>query len=583
MATSILLDTLLLHHKCTSPLTLSHAKQLQSYLTTSGHFHLRISSPRSKLLELYALSLNSLSIAIAAFSQILTPSTNDWNALLRGFIQSPNPLDAFNWYKTMIRGSHRVDALTCSFVLKACARVLASSESTQLHSHIMRKGFIADALLGTTLLDLYAKSGDIDGARKVFDEMLVRDIASWNALISGFAQGNKPSEALGLFNTMENLGFKPNEVTVLGALSACSQLGASNEGKKVHEYIRNEKLDRNVQVCNAVIDMYGKCGFADKAFLVFESMNCFKSLVTWNTMIMAFAMHGDGDKALELFEHMPRQGFNPDAVSYLAVLCACNHAGLVEEGYRLFNSMEKKGVLPNVKHYGSVVDLLGRAGRLQEAYDVINSMPMVPDLVLWQTLLGACKTYKNVEMAEVVSQKLVEMGSNHDGDFILLSNVYAAQERWTDVGRVREAMKNRDLKKAPGFSYIEENGVMHKFYNGDKIHESWREIYAKLDEIRFRIKEYGYLAETSFVLHDIGEEEKENVLCHHSEKLAVAFGLISTSEGMPIQVIKNLRICGDCHVVIKLISKIYNREIIVRDRVRFHRFKQGSCSCKEYW
>lgn len=478
-----------------------------------------------------------------------------------------------------------MDALTCSFVLKACARVLARCESLQLHSHIVRKGFIADALLDTTLLDVYGKVGDLHSAQKVFDEMVKRDIASWNALIAGFSQGSKPSEALYLFKRMEIMGFKPNEVTVLGALSACSQLGAYKEGEKIHGYIRDEGFDRNVQVCNAVIDMYAKCGFVDKAYLVFESMSCTsKSLVTWNTMIMACAMHGDGYKALEIFEQMGQAGVDPDAVTYLAVLSACNHGGLVEEGFRLFNSMKRcGGVTPNVKHYGSVVDLLGRAGRLKDAYDVINSMPMVPDMVLWQTLLGACRTYGNVEMAEIVSRKLVEMGSDNSGDFVLLSNVYAAHERWTDVGRIRESMKNRDVKKVPGVSYIEGKGVMHKFYNGDKSHENYREIYAKLDEIRFRIREYGYVAETSFVLHDIGEEEKENALCHHSEKLAVAFGLITTSEGTPIQVIKNLRICGDCHVMIKLISKIYNREIIVRDRVRFHRFKEGFCSCRDYW
>ncbi|KDP36525.1 hypothetical protein JCGZ_08908 [Jatropha curcas] len=566
--------------KCT---TLFHAVQLQAHLITTGQFQFRICPSRSKLLELYTLSLDSLSFAIHTFSQILTPSTNDWNAILRGFIQSPSPTEAFVWYKKMVRGSNEVDALTCSFVLKACARVLASLESIQLHSHIVKKGFMADALLATTLLDLYAKVGDLDNAKKVFDEMTKRDIASFNALIYGFAQGSNPAEALALFKRMEVMGFKPNEITVMGTLSACSQLGAFKEGEKVHGYIGENKLDMNVQVCNAVIDMYAKCGYADKAYSVFESMSCGKSLVTWNTMIMAFAMHGEGYKALELFKQMNRAGINPDDVSYLAVICACNHAGLVEDGYRLFKSMERNGVAPNVKHYGSVVDLLGRAGKLQEAYDVINSMPMMPDIVLWQTLLGACRTYKNVELAELVSQKLVEMGSNHDGDFVLLSNVYAAQERWGDVGRVREAMKKRDVKKVPGLSYIEERGVVHKFYNGDKSHGNWREIYDKLDEIRFKIKEYGYMAETNFVLHDIGDEEKENALCHHSEKLAVAFGLISTNEGMPIQVIKNLRICGDCHVVIKLMSKIYNREIIVRDRVRFHRFKQGSCSCRDYW
>ena len=294
----------------------------------------------------------------------------------------------------------RIDALTCSFALKACARALARYEAIQLHSQLLRFGFKADVLLLTTLLDVYAKTGDLDSAEKVFDEMIVRDIASWNALISGLAQGSRPTEAIALFNRMRVEGWKPNEVTVLGALSACSQLGALKEGKKIHDYIMEQKLDMNVIVCNAVIDMYAKCGFADKAYWVFEKMCGRKSLVTWNTMIMAFAMHGDGSKALELFEQMGQTGVHPDAVSYLAALCACNHAGLVEDGVRLFDSMARSGVTPNVKHYGSVVDLLGRAGRVNEAYDIINSMPMFPDVVLWQSLLGACKTYGNVEMAE---------------------------------------------------------------------------------------------------------------------------------------------------------------------------------------
>ncbi|KAF5192716.1 Pentatricopeptide repeat-containing protein [Thalictrum thalictroides] len=210
-------------------------------------------------------------------------------------------------------------------------------------------------------------------------------------------------------------------------------------------------------------------------------------------------------------------------------------------------------------------------------------MPMTPDVVLWQTLLGASKTFGNVEMAERASRALVEMGSNSDGDFVLLSNVYAAQERWDDVGRVRKAMKKYDVRKVPGFSFTEVKGVVHKFVNGDQSHQDWQEIYKKLDEIGFKIKEYGYVPETNYVLHDIGEEDKENALCHHSEKLAVAFGLISTNGGTPIQVNKNLRICGDCHVVIKLISKIYDREIIVRDRSRFHHFNEGLCSCGDYW
>lgn len=460
-----------------------------------------------------------------------------------------------------------------------------------MHTLVLKYGFDVDVLLQTTLLDAYAKCGDLDNACKLFEEMPNRDIASWNALISGLAQGNRPYEALKLFNSMREGNddgggiMMPNEVTVLGALSACSQLGAIKEGDKVCEYIRRSCLDENVIVCNAVIDMYSKCGVVEKAYSLFEAMRCSRSTITWNTMIMGFAMDGNGVKALQLFNRMAggSTGPMPDEVTYLAALCACNHAGMVDEGVRLFELMEKHGVSKNVKHYGSVVDLLGRAGRLDEAYKTIESMPMFPDVVLWQTLLGASKTYGNVEMAEKASRKLVEMGSSTCGDFVLLSNVYAAHQRWNDVGRVREAMKTRDVKKVPGFSYTEMNGVIIQFFNGDKSHPNWREIYGKLEEIRFKIREVGYEPETNYVLHDIGHEEKENALSYHSEKIAVAFGLISTDERSPININKNLRICGDCHVVIKLVSKLYDREIIVRDRTRFHRFKEGTCSCRDYW
>ncbi|CAM8990328.1 unnamed protein product [Rhodiola kirilowii] len=564
----------------------SHIKQIHAHLVTTGKF--QTCRSRTKLIELCALSPNGdVAAAGAMLGQINCPLTNDWNAVIRGLANCPEPTEAISLYCTMKRGFHRPDALTCSFVLKACARGLAPNEAMQIHSQCVRYGFLGDMLLRTTLLDVYAKAGVLDFARCLFDEMPVRDVAMWNALIIGLAQGSQPNEAISLFQWMRieevETGLKPNEVTVIGALSACSQLGAFKEGEKVFAYIKSENLDMNIQVSNAVIDMYGKCGRVEKAYEAFSNMRCHKSLVSWNTMIMAFAMHGCALKALELFEDMGKEDFTPDGVTYLSVLCACNHAGLVEDGLRLFNTMAKKGVNPSIKHFGSVVDLLGRAGRLREAYEIITSMCTDPDTVLWQTMLGASKTHGNVEMAEIASKKLEEMGSKACGDFVLLSNIYAARGRWDDVGRVREAMKSKDVKKIPGFSYVDVGGIMHKFVNGDQSHPSWGEIYRKLDEIRFRIREYGYIAETNIVLHDIGEEDKENALCHHSEKLAVAFGLISTSKDTSIQVIKNLRICGDCHAMIKLIAKIYNREIIVRDRSRFHKFNDGECSCGDYW
>ncbi|KAF6175213.1 hypothetical protein GIB67_015898 [Kingdonia uniflora] len=571
------IDSLL--QKCSS---FSHIKQLQAYLLTTGHS--QIPAHRTKLIEFCSISpIGNLDYARDIFLRVKTPSTNEWNAIIRGLARSNEPNKAIVCYQAMSRHQLRRDALTCSFVLKACSRVLALLEAKQIHSQLVRFGFRADVLLQTTLLDVYAKTGDLDNAKSLFDEMSLKDIATWNALIAGFAQGSRPRDALNLFEIMRLEGLKPNEITVLGALSACSQLGAITEGKRVHAYVQEECLDGNVQVCNVLIDMYSKCGNVEKACDVFDSMRCSKSLVSWNTMIMGLAMHGHGIHAVELFKKMGISGVRPDGATYLSVLCACNHAGLVEDGLRLFKSMAGSGVAPSIKHFGTVVDLFGRAGKLDEAYEFISSMPIIPDVVLWQTLLGASKTYGNVEMAERASRALVEMGSNTCGDFVLLSNVYAAQERWDDVGRVRDAMISRDVRKVPGFSFIEIDGVTHKFVNWDQSHSNWKEIYRKLDEIFSKIRVYGYVAETSYVLHDIGEEDKENALYYHSEKLAIAYGLICTIDGSPIQVIKNLRICGDCHVVIKIISKIYDREISVRDRARFHRFKDGFCSCGDYW
>ncbi|CAH9105023.1 unnamed protein product [Cuscuta epithymum] len=565
--------------KCTNFL---HIKQLQAHLITTGLFHLY--PYRAKFLDFCASSsVGNFHYAASIFRYISFPLTNDWNAIIRGLAQSDHPTDAVTSFAQMLRSHCKPDALTCSFTLKACARALARFQTFQIHSGVVRFGFSSDFLLRTTLLDAYAKCGDLDYAHKVFEEMEMRDVASWNALIAGFAQGNRPIEALELFKKMREANTEPNDITVLGALSACSQLGAISEGERVHEYIRIKNLDLNVFVCNAVIDMYAKCGFMDRAHRLFDEMPCSKSLVTWNTMIMALAVHGDGVKALDLFKRMTQEGAVPDSVSYLAALCACNHSGMVEEGMILYQSMEKHGVIKNMKHYGSMVDMLGRSGQLKEAYDIIVSMPMVPDVVLWKTLLGACKTYKALDMAEKAADKLIEMGSNSCGDFVLLSNLYAAHKKWTDVGRVRQAMKNWDVKKVPGFSYVEVNGLMYKFVNGDKNHLEWNAIYGKLNEVWFRISECGYVPETEYVLHDIEDEEKENALAYHSEKLAVAFALISTGDGTRICVNKNIRICGDCHIVMKLVSKVYGREIIVRDRARFHKFKDGSCSCRDYW
>ncbi|XP_020090076.1 pentatricopeptide repeat-containing protein OGR1, mitochondrial [Ananas comosus] len=576
--------------------TLGHIKQLQAHLLTSGIFHARPAF-RARFLELCALSPSCASLphallALRSLRPHHRPSANDFNPLLRALASSPNPLSALSLFSRLLLShspptSPRPDALSLSFALKACARSSSLAPALQLHSLLLRLGFSPDPLLATTLLDAYAKSGDLPRARRVFDEMPIRDVATWNALLSGLALGPDPRLALALFRrlraSLPSLPAReaPNDITVVAALSACALLGDLAEGAAVHRFARARGLDAGVRVRNALIDMYSKCGSLDRAVAVFRAIgDADRTVVSYNAVLLALATHGRGLDALRVFDEMPRK-LQPDAVTYLAVLCGCTHAGLVDDGLRVFRAM--RGVAPSMKHYGAVVDLLGRAGRLAEARDTIASMPFPPDAVLWQTLLGACKTYGDVALAELAAAKLAEMGSNVDGDYVLLSNVYAAKARWTDVGRIRDAMRSNDVRKVPGFSYTEVGGVVHGFVNGDTGHERWREIYRALEDIAARIGELGYEPETGDVLHDIGEEEKQNALYHHSEKLTIAFGLISTPPGETIRVIKNLRICRDCHLAAKLISKAYSRVIVVRDTARFHRFEGGECSCKDYW
>lgn len=438
----------------------------------------------------------------------------------------------------------------------------------------------------TTLIDAYAKCGDIDDARQVFDEMSRRDITTWNVLLSGFVLCGHPHHALSVFRQLCG-GFpslmpheRPNSATVIAALSACSQLGTIVDGVDVHSFAYAHQLDSQIVVRNALIDMYSKCGSIDKALEVFRSISELDmNLISYNTTLHALSMHGRGADALKLFDKMPRH-IEPDPMTYLSVLFGCSHGGLVDDGLRVFKSMR---VPPSMKHYGTIVNMLCRTGRLSEAYDVITTMPSEPDIVVWHTLLGASQTYGDVALAELAAKKVAQLGSNMDGDYVLLSNVYASNSRWHDVERVRTTMQCNDVRKIPGFSYIEINGVMHKFIKDDKSHPRWKDIYKALYEISVRIRGLGYVPEVQNVFHDIGDEEKQHELNFHSEKLAIAFGLISMDPGVEIRVIKNLRICGDCHTVAKLVSKAYNRVIIVRDRARFHRFEGGECSCRDFW
>lgn len=342
-------------------------------------------------------------------------------------------------------------------------------------------------------------------------------------------------------------------------------------------------FEDNVFVGTSLIDMYCKCGRVEMARKAFDCMKG-KNVKSWTAMVAGYGMHGRAREALDVFYDMIGVGVKPSYVTFVSVLAACSHAGLLEEGWHWFNKMtDQFGIEPGVEHYGCMVDLLARAGRLTEAYNLIKGMKVRPDFVVWGSLLGACRTHKNVELAEICARNLFELDPENCGYYVLLSNLYADAGRWDDMERLRISMKNRKLVKTPGFSLVELRGRVHVFLVGDREHPQHKEVYKYLDELSVKLQEAGYVPNMASVLHDVDEEEKEMALRVHSEKLAVAFGIMNSVPGSTIQVIKNLRVCSDCHTVIKLTSKIVNREIVVRDSKRFHHFKDGLCSCGDYW
>ncbi|KAF2295452.1 hypothetical protein GH714_032959 [Hevea brasiliensis] len=382
---------------------------------------------------------------------------------------------------------------------------------------------------------------------------------------------------------MLKTGVSPNEVTVVAIISACGHIGALESGRWVHSYIQNNGIETNAHVGTALVDMYSKCGSLKDARLVFERIRN-KDVVVWNSMIVGYATHGFSKDAMHLFNEMCRIGYRPTDITFIGILSACGHAGLVSEGWQFFHLMKDEyGIEPKIEHYGCMVNLFGRAGHLKEAYELVKNMEINPDPVLWGTLLGACRLHGNLALGEEIAEFLINQNLANSGTYILLSNIYAAGGNWEGVARMRTLLKDSGIEKEPGCSSIEVSNKVHEFFAGDLRHPKTKEIYMMLEEMEGWLKAHGYTPQTEIVLHDLSDVEKEQSLKVHSEKLAIAFGLISTKQGATIKIVKNLRVCADCHAVTKLISKITGRKILMRDRNRFHHFMNGLCSCGDYW
>ncbi|KAL2329773.1 hypothetical protein Fmac_017354 [Flemingia macrophylla] len=542
----------------------------------------------TKLINMY-YELGCVDRACKVFDETRERTIYVWNALFRALAMVGRGQELLDLYGQMNWSGIPSDRFTYTYALKACVvselSVCPLRRGKEIHAHILRHGYEANIHVMTTLLDVYAKFGSVSYANYVFCAMPTKNLVSWSAMIACYAKNEMPMKALELFQLMmrEACDSVPNSVTMVSVLQACAGLAALGQGKLIHGYILRRGLDSILPVLSSLISMYGRCGEILMGQRVFDSMKN-RDVISWNSLISIYGMHGFGKRAIQIFENMLHQGVSPSYISFITVLGACSHAGLVEEGKILFESMlSKYRIHPGMEHYACMVDLLGRANRLDEAIKLIEDMHLEPGPTVWGSLLGSCRIHCNVELAERASSVLFELEPRNAGNYVLLADIYAGAKMCSEAKNVMKLLESRGLQKLPGCSWIEVKKKVYSFVSVDEHNPQIEEIHALLVKLSTEMKEQGYLPQTSVVLYDLDEEEKEKIVLGHSEKLAVAFGLINTAKGETIRVRKNLRLCEDCHAVTKFISKFANREILVRDVNRFHHFKDGICSCGDYW
>ncbi|KAK3131426.1 hypothetical protein QOZ80_6AG0506310 [Eleusine coracana subsp. coracana] len=564
---------------CGALRALATCREVHAFAVRAG-FH-DLVNVSTAILDAYC-KCGAVDTARAVFHSMLVRNTVSWNAMIDGYAENGNATEALALFNRMIKEG--VDATDVSVLaaLQACGELGNLGEAKRVHDILLAVGLKSNVSVQNALITTYSKCKRTDLAAQVFTELGSKTRISWNAMILGFAQNGCSEDAVRLFSRMQLENVKPDSFTLVSVIPAIADISDPLQARWIHGYSIRQDLDRGVYVLTALIDMYAKCGRVSVARTLFDSARE-RHVITWNAMIHGYGSHGFGKAAVELFEEMKGAGALPNETTFLSVLSACSHAGLVDDGRKYFTSMkEHYGIEPELEHYGTMVDLLGRAGKLEEAWSFIQSMPIEPGISVYGAMLGACKLHKDLSLAEKSAQNIFELGPEEGVYHVILANMYVGASMWKDVARVRTAMEKKGLQKTPGWSIIQLKNEVHTFYSGSTNHQHAKQIYARLAKLIEEIKAVGYVPDTDSI-HDVEDDVKAQLLNTHSERLAIAYGLIRTAPGTTIQIKKNLRVCNDCHNATKLISRVTGREIIMRDTQRFHHFKDGKCSCGDYW
>ncbi|KAK9115515.1 hypothetical protein Sjap_014462 [Stephania japonica] len=501
--------------KCGS---LEQLKQIHAQSFTLGLHHLQHLA--CKILNSYT-KFNQPFQALNVFNQITNPDIITWTSLISLYLHIDTPSKALSVFSDSIKLGLKPDSFSVVGALSGCGRNRDLGHGKAVHGMIYRHELGYDPIVGNALIDMYSRNGeigvaqlvfkdmggfkdvvswtslingfikcnDLDSAQQLFDRMPVKNSISWTAMISGYIQHGNPIRALETFQEMKSGSTDaPTATTIVAVLSGCSDTGALDLGRSIHGYVSKISMDLDTTMANALMDMYSKSGSLATAEKIFEEMKA-KDLFSWTTMISAFAVHGKGSKAIKAFDEMLRSGVEPNEVTFLALLSACSHVGLVEEGRKWFGTMKKVyGFEHKITHYGCMVDLLARAGFVEEAEEMIHRMPVEPDAVVWRSLLSACLVHQHSRIAEMAANKIIELEPYDDGVHVLLWSMYCSDKRWGDALKVRKAMEDRKVRKKPGCSWIEINGIVHEFLADDKWHSICTEIYLVLEGLAGHMK-----------------------------------------------------------------------------------------------
>ncbi|KAG2698143.1 hypothetical protein I3760_07G136400 [Carya illinoinensis] len=565
---------------CADSMMVEHGEQMHCLIWKHG-FQTDI-FVGTALVDMYA-KCTDMTSAERVFAEMPDRNLVSWNSMIVGFLQKKLYYRAVEIFREIRRQvSDSPDEVSCSSVLSACANMGCLEFGRQVHGIAFKHGLVALTYVNNSLMDMYCKCGLFGDALELFKTIGDRDVVAWNVVIMGCVHCGKFEEACRYFWFMRTEGIAPDETTYSSVLHASASLSALNQGTLIHDQTLKTGFMNNACVASSLITMYAKSGSLVDANRMFEEIQE-RNLVCWTAMIAACQQHGCANQAIELFEEMLGKGIEPDYISFVSVLSACSHAGHVEEGFVYFSSMtEVHGMNPGPEHYACMVDLLGRIGKLEEAKRFIESMPIKPDSSVLGALLGACRNYGNLEIGREIAKRLFALEPDNPGNYVLLANMLMRKGMMEEADEVRRSMGINGVRKEPGCSWIDVKNITSVFTVHDRSHSRTDEIYEMLRKLEELVIRKGYKPETQFAVNSV-EGYKEQSLWYHSEKLALALGLLALPVGAPIIIKKNLRTCGDCHTVMKFASEIFGREIILRDINRFHKFTNGLCSCKDYW